>query len=1063
MSARRAEPLSKEHNAGPPAWLHRVLYACFFLSGAAGLIYQVSWLKALGLIFGKTTYALTAVLCAFMAGLALGSWWLGRRAERVADPLKLYAWIELGIGLAGLASFGGLWLTRWLYVEVYQAVAQHPALLLGYRFLASFLVLLVPTTFMGGTYPVVLKYLARQPEHLGALASRLYWLNTAGAITGVSLAGFVLLWHLGLVRTLILAAALNLIVAGLVWLSAGRVGSAHVPAPGEKAAQEEEGAPAGAWWVLLISAVSGLTGMMFEIGWTRILAIFLSSTTYAFTLMLVTFLFGITLGSYLFERWHRRWKLTAKLLGQFLTVLALGALLFLAIANRLPELTLWLTRAAGESGTAVLAGQFVVCFLAMVIPTTLFGLIFPLTVVLYCGGDPRRGEKAGRLYAVNTLGAIVGAFVTGLFLIQWLNTVNTLLLGVGLNAAVAAWLFARGQPPRDWMRVGLALGVGLAVVGAAGTAVFAHTVFYGRTVVANAIRPEFQGGLRVEEIVHAQKLVYVREGLNTTVVVARQQGNISLETDGKTEASSGDQRTQLLLAYLPLALHPQPRRVLVVGFGGGSTVYAATQFASVERVDCVEIEPAVLEAASHLQELNHGVYQHPKVRLIEDDARNYLMVTRERYDVIISAPSYLWSAGIASLFTREFYRQVREHLEPGGLFAQWFPSYQLAPRDMASVVRTLRSNFDAMSLWYAGGANFLVVAGVGSPRASFSSFLAEYQRNPALRTNLATHLAVAEPVGLLGYYLLNDAALRLLGAAGELNTDDRTVLEYRAPFSLVQHTDELNMSLVRRFRQDVFPPFVNVESPAGALVPAAETQMENGMLALPLGAASVSELLRSAPDSPRSLLVRARVALHQRRPLAALEALERAERLDPRNPAVAYWRGWLHLSQGQVELGRRALERCLALAPKHIEALQALVGLEIQTGRRERALQLQHRLIAAGPPGLYAEWARLGELYFSLGELERAAEAFDRSLELEPLGYTARRQRAELLLRAGRLLEAIEEYKFLLQFYPADDPGLYLQLSALYRQAGLRQAARATLRKAKRIFPTHVDVEQALW
>lgn len=1067
MSARTAEEPWAEGEAALPPWLHQVLFLCFYLSGAAGLIYQVSWMKALGLVFGKTTYAITTVLGAFMAGLALGSWLLGRYAERARHLLRLYGWIELGIGVTGLGSLGGLWVIRQSYPQVYEPLASHPAWLLGYRFLACFLVLLIPTTLMGGTYPVVVKYLARRSEQLGVLASRLYWLNTAGAITGVCLAGFVLLWHLGLERTLVTAAGLNLAVAIVVLGSARRLGASLAVAPKplvsrEEGPQPEDHTASGGRLILVVTGVSGLTAMMFEIGWTRILAIFLSSTTYAFTLMLATFLVGITLGSYLFERGHRQRALTQKLLGQLLTLLALGGVLFLALSARLPELTLWLTRASGQSSAALLASQFLVSFVGMIVPTTLFGLIFPLTVVLYCGGDPRRGARTGALYAVNTLGAIVGAFATGLVLIQWLNTVNTLLLASGLNAAVAAWVFLRAQP-RAAGRAALGVGLVVGLAAAAATGVFAHPVFHGRTVVGDALRPEFQSRLTVDEIVRAEKKVFVREGVNSTVTVARQEGNVSLTTDGKTEASSGDQQTQLLLAYLPLSLHPRPRRVLVVGLGSGSTVYAATQFPSVERVDCVEIEPAVLAAAPYLEELNHGVYEHPKVRVILDDARNYLLVTRERYDVIISEPSYLWSAGIATLFTREFYRQVREHLEPGGLFVQWVQAFQMAPRDIATVVRTLGTTFEQMSMWRGSRLDLLVLASPTPRRFNLKAFESEFSRNAQLRADLATHLFVQEPAGLLGYYQLSDFALHQLGGRGDLNTDDRTVLEYRAPFSISQRTEVLNLAMVRSLRQEALPSFVEVDARVAALLAGAETQIQTGMLGQPLGASFVPELLSQAPESERTLLVQANVAMQQGRPLLALDYLQRAEKRAPANIRVAYALARFYLNQADEEQARRALEKCLQLSPQHQGALGALINLEMRARRTERALEFEQRLIAAEPPRLYSEWARLGVLYLSAGQLEKALDAFAKSLELEPLGYVAHRNLADQFARVGETARALEEYRFLIQYYPTNDPHVYLELSSLYRKLGRERAARQTLQKAKRIFPANPEIEQALW
>lgn len=1022
-------------------------------------------MKALGLVFGRTTLALTAVLGAFMAGLALGSWLLGRAAERTRDPLRLYGWIELGIALAGLGSLAGIWLTRQFYLGVYDSLAGQPALLLGSRFLASFVILLVPTTLMGGTYPVVVKYLTRRSEHLGTLASRLYWLNTGGAITGACLAGFVLLWHLGLLRTVVAAAGLNLTVVGLVLFSSVRLGASRLADSREGSgdvAEADVPRPAGARLILVVTAVSGLTGMMFEIGWTRILGIMLSSTTYAFTLMLATFLLGITLGSYLFERFHRRWELSHRLLGQFLVILALGGLLFLALSAKLAELTLWLAQSGGESSSAVLAGQFLVSFLAMIVPTTLFGVIFPATVVLYCGQDRRRGARTGALYAVNTLGAIAGAFLTGLLLVPWLTTVNTLLLASGLNLAVATALFARANPERSGVRLALSVGL-LAVIGVvAATDVFAHPLLRLRTVMANANRAQFQRHLTLEEIVGAEKRVYLREGINATVAVTRQQGWVSLSTDGKIEASSGDQHTQLLLADLPLSFHPRPRRVLVVGFGSGSSVYAAAQWPGVERVDCVEIEPAVLEAARYLEELNHGVYRHPKVRIILDDARSYLMVTRERYDVIISEPSYLWSAGIASLYTREFYQQVREHLAPQGLFMQWLQAYQLAPRDLSSVLRTLGTTFDHLSVWRGNTIDFLILSSPTRRLFTLQGLESAYRASPELRRSFSVFLSIQEPAGLLGFYLLDDPAVRQLAAQGEVNTDDRTVLEYRAPFNLLKQTEQLNLSLIRTLRREGLPPFVVLEDRAAATLAAAETQMDIGMMRQPLGAVVVEEVLRSAADSERALLLRASVAVQQGKVLPALSYLQQAERLGP-SARVAFALAQFYLGQGQLEPGRQALEKCLKLSARHPGALAALVDLEVQAGRTEEAIELQQRLIAAGPPQLYHEWARLGELYFSAERTKEGVEALEKSLELEPLGYLAHRHVAGLLAQSGQAEKAIDEYRFLIQYYPARTPDLYLELAALYRRAGREDDARRVLARARRIFPTSPEVERALW
>lgn len=1051
-----------------PPGVHRLIHVCFFLSGMAALTYQISWMKALGLVFGRTTYAITAVLAAFMAGLALGSWLLGRYAERARNPLRLYGWMELGIGLSGLASLAGIWAIREFYPQVYTLLADSPLLVLTYRFLASFLVLLIPTTLMGGTYPLVVKFLTRRAQQLGRVASRLYWLNTAGAITGTCLAGFVLLWRVGLLRSVLCAAGANLLVAAMVLLSPASRGSAVEAAGRTRPEEEVQPAPRGAWLILLVSAVSGFVSMMFEISWTRILAIFLSSTTYAFTLMLATFLFGIALGSFLFERWHRRWTLSHRLLGQLLTLLALSGLGFLALGTEWAELTRWLARAAGESAAGLLVAQFLASFLAMILPTTLFGLIFPLTVVLYCGEDERRGARSGLLYAVNTLGAIGGAVLTGLVLIQQVNTVTTSLLGSALIAAVASWVFVKSEQKLGARRALLSSGVvALALVGV-GTGMFANPILYGRSVIGSINRPGLWNPLTLDEIVGMDKIVFAEEGVNATVVVARREGYVSIRTDGKTEASSGgDVETQLLLAYLPLSFHPQPRRVLVVGFGSGASVHAATQFSTVERVDCIEIEPAVLRAAPHLETLNHGVYQHPKVRLILDDARNYLRVSREKYDVIISEPSFLWSSGVSALFTQEFYKQVKEHLGPDGLFVQWVQAYQIGVRDVATVARTLGSTFDHVSMWRGSINDFLLLSSPTVRPLRLDRLETEFARAPSLRQWLATGLSVGEPGGLLGYFLLDDSSLRTLARMGDLNTDDRTVLEYRTPYYLSQTTEVLNHSIVRSLRRSSLPDSVDLTDSQTAVLAGAETQVRNGMLNHALGAPLLPEAIQT-PESERTLLLRASLAFQQGRVLDAWDSLKRAQLLAPNNPRVLYNLAQFHLSQGKDAEARGLLERFLDLSLEDVDrlrlgALRALVELELRSRRVLRAIEIQERVIEANPESLYAEWARLGELLLLSGRTVEALQAFKESLELEPLGFSAHRNLAELLMGANQREQALVEYRFLVKNYPDRDPVIYLRMAEAYEGIGRAGAAKQALGKARRIFPSDARVERALW
>jgi spermidine synthase len=351
--------------------LFPALLVCFFLSGAAGLIDQVVWSKALGLIFGHTAYAVATVLAVFMAGLACGSAWIGRRGEFSERPIALYGWLEVGVAVSAAFSLAGLADVRAVYVAAYPHVSGNGAALLALRFVGSALVLFVPTFLMGGTLPVLVRGLTRSAAELGARLSRLYWINTAGAVAGTFAAGFLFLQAFGLRWTLGIAVTLNLVAGGLaLWLAR----SEPTPAsPAEKAATEEsESQPASAspspsssLFFLICFAIVGATAMSYEIGWTRLLATQLGSSTYAFTLMLGTFLTGIVLGSALFERWSRRRAPGAMTFAVTQMLTALGALAFLVFFTRLIEILPPILRATHESFSGLVLAQFVTSALAM--------------------------------------------------------------------------------------------------------------------------------------------------------------------------------------------------------------------------------------------------------------------------------------------------------------------------------------------------------------------------------------------------------------------------------------------------------------------------------------------------------------------------------------------------------------------------------------------------------------------------------------------------------------------------------------------------------------------------
>ena len=395
-------------NVKTPSRSHlSVLLLCFFLSGSAGLIYQVAWTKALGLVFGHTVYAIATVLAAFMAGLAAGSAYLGRWGERRGRPVALYAWIELLIAVTGAVSLAGIDVVRWLYLSTYHATGGSTPFLIAIRFLASMIVLFVPTFLMGGTLPILTGGLSRTSAELGSRLSRLYWVNTTGAVVGALAAGFVLLPAIGLRATVLFAAALN-VIAGLMALSVSRATAAQTADEPEKKTAETPATPIPRFLILSFALV-GATAMAYEIAWSRLLATTLGSSTYAFTIMLATFLAGIAIGSRIFEAWVARGReVSVKTFSTTQTLTGLAAILFLVLFEQLPSILWALITATHRTFGGLVLAQFAVSALAMLPAAIIFGFNFPLVTLLFAQSQKPQGASSnavGKACAANTVGA----------------------------------------------------------------------------------------------------------------------------------------------------------------------------------------------------------------------------------------------------------------------------------------------------------------------------------------------------------------------------------------------------------------------------------------------------------------------------------------------------------------------------------------------------------------------------------------------------------------------------------------------------------------------------------
>jgi spermidine synthase len=697
---------------------------CLLVSGMAGLIYQVVWTRYLTLLLGHTSHAVVAVLVAFMGGLALGNAWIGRRADHLKRPLAWYAFLELGIALFGLLFPGYFAACEALYDAIARGMEPGSPWLTGLKLMTSVAVILLPATLMGGTLPVLTRMVT---QHLGELRSRvagLYFINSLGAVIGVWVGDFWWIPSLGLEVTVWGAAVLNLAVGvaalgmerrlaregGLVG-GTGETGT-EPKAPGEEYAPFE-------WRLAVIAAgASGFVAMLYEVVWTRLLALALGSSTHAFSIMLITFISGIAVGAWIVARWKGlRRTFDAFGWAELALAVALGASMF--GYHRLPwvfaQLSGWVARAPENHWLYQLL-QGGVCFMVMFGPAVLLGMTLPLASRVATARVAETGRRVGLVFSVNTVGTVLGAGLTGLALMPWLGLARTMALGVAMNAGIALLvLLRRGRVWQGWLWAA-AVALMAVWVGVAGAVLSPQ---WDRAFALGLWRDrgEAPSWEQFEERVRRFDLRSHRDGASATVVVEGWQSNrpgpldVSLRVNGKTDASSrADLPTQLLSGHLPMLKHSAAQDVLVVGVGSGITVGAVLTHPGVRHVDVVEISPEVVDAARLWFGPHNGrALEDSRTRVVVDDAKSFLRNTDQTYDVIVTEPSNPWMAGVSGVFSLEYYQSCRARLRPGGVVAQWVQLYETSDAAVEMVMATFGSVFPFFSIWETLPGDLLLV------------------------------------------------------------------------------------------------------------------------------------------------------------------------------------------------------------------------------------------------------------------------------------------------------------------------------------------------------------------
>jgi spermidine synthase len=767
---------------------------CFIFSGATGLIYEILWARMLGLVFGGTTLAVSTVLAAFMGGLALGSALAGRLSARIKRPLWTYGWMEVGVALyALLVPFMFRWVDN-LYALIWQQF--HPGFFAFsvWRFVLSCLMLLVPTTLMGATLPVLSAALLHSSKHNANSVTRLYACNLAGAIFGTLVAGFVLLPTLGVRTTILIAAAINIIIGVTAMLAERRAdlqsgkSTSAATDPGLKAESSPAEIRGSNFW-LFCALASGFVTISTQVAWTRILAMIIGSSTYAFSIVVALFLIGLAGGAWLVGRKEFSGKLREAICK--IEIATAGSLfLSLFVVNWIPALLVNLgLRLQVASWVSLLALQILTAGLLILLPALLMGTVMPLVLVWASTNANRSVELVGRSYAVNTIGAIAGAFLTGFLLIPWTSTRATLLFAAVVCVIVAGVAY---QPRESAVDHGLhrSLAVGLSAALIVLLVVFAPPMnladlSLGAYDTLIRVLAKSREGIKDDKnetgpAVHS--LLMYQEGPTSTVSVRKDWDITSMAINGRTNASDSenDMPTQVMLAQAPLLVAPRIDNGLVIGFATGVSVGAILQ-SPIASVTCVELEPATVNGSRYFDHVNHRPLNDPRVRLIIDDARTYLRVTPDRYDIIVSEPSHPWVPGVANLFTQEFFTMGRDRLSEQGVFVQWLQIYQLSTDSLRSVLATFHNVFPHVLVFQVGGVakgKDLILVGSNTPLNL--DRLQERMADKKIGEELA-RVNLKSESDVRSWYVCDESRLAPAVAGAKINTDDNMHIETTVP------------------------------------------------------------------------------------------------------------------------------------------------------------------------------------------------------------------------------------------------------------------------------------------
>jgi spermidine synthase len=1017
------------------SWLFLIAYTC---SGLAGLVYEVTWTRLLTLYIGHTTAAASAVVAAFLGGLAIGAAVGGRIASSQSPRRCLQFYVGLEIAVAILALLLPLELQwfgpvlRWAYQD-----GAGGALFPLVRILSCIVMVMLPALALGATFPMAIRWFARRSSEPARQSSTLYFVNTIGAAAGSMLAGFVLIPSIGMSGTIYVAMA-GTVIAALCVLAVlrsepfdspsapkGPEPLAPVVARSKNPAQRSFAPP---WLAMLVLGASGFAALVHEIAWTRILSLILGPTTYAFAATLAAVIAGVAIGSGV-----GTWLVStrpAKAAGRLAFTLSLAAVTaswtYAAAGSRIPMMVARHVADFADFDSLLVRG--VLLTMALILPTSAcLGAAFPLALALT---DDRVHPAPGRfgiVYAINTIGSVVGSLAAGFLFIPAFGIQPTLWIVSGSLIVCVLVLIGSGA------LTGASRLVGFATVAIAVLLVVTSPP-WDRELLASGVymyAPYVPKDLDLETQLKAGELLYYEEGAAATVSVKKLTGTTTLAVDGKTDASNrGDMLTQKLIAHLPLLMHRDPKEVFIIGLGSGMTAGAALTH-PIARADVIEIAPEVVKASEFFKTENRNALADPRMNLIIGDGRSHLALSERKYDVIVSEPSNPWIAGVSSLFTKEFFESARERLAPGGVICQWANAYNISEPDLKSIVATFTSVFPNGTVWLVGGDDVLLLATLEPIDEALARVAVGMQR-PDVAADLNS-VAIVDPFSILSLYMGGPAELKTYASGSPIFNDDRMTLEFSAPRELHNQRAGQNGATLRGLLQGGGPEAIRrSRETAGVMELRNRAEM---LVRADVHTQAYDDYLRALaidPSDPAALqgfvktaiiLRKASDAVTQLRPdatkptparLAALSKLlaadgkrdeaianaREAAALQPASPIGLEQLAELFADSGDTIQLDSTVAELLNIAPERAATNYFRAVAAFLHGDASAAVTSAQRAIALDP-NYTPTYDLIGAAYTKLNQLDPARVAFKKSLSFDAHDSTAYENLGVLELNAG--------------------------------------------------------------